>query len=164
MKRHSAIHDDVDDRESLNETGSRLYPDPGNRLARSELPLPTETLPLVKQALVHISDQAASMYSIFLERRTSYDARVSGMPVVAGLVSSRFGYRVNPVSGRRQLHGGLDLVSEPGSKYPGAGRRGRDLFRARMAVMATWWSWNILTVSRLDMRITTSCWCRWGAE
>lgn len=106
---------DADGGEFFNETGSRLLPGLVNRLIRSEAPLPTKALPLVKQALVHISDQAKSMYSIFLERRVSYDSRVSGMPVVSGHISSRFGYRVNPVSGRRQLHGGLDLVSKPGS-------------------------------------------------
>lgn len=106
---------EADDREFFNETGSSLLPGLVNRLVRSEVPLPTRALPLVKQALVHISDQAARMYSVFLERRVSYDSRVSGLPVVSGHVSSRFGYRVNPVSGRRQLHGGLDLVSEPGS-------------------------------------------------
>ncbi len=104
----------VDDRASFNETESRLFPNPVHRL--TEVALPGKILPLVKQALVHISDQAARMYSIFQERRVSFDSRVSGLPVVAGRVSSRFGFRVNPVSGRRQLHGGLDLVNKPGSQ------------------------------------------------
>lgn len=108
--------DHVDERESFNETGRSLFPSPVLRLAELQVLEPSEALPLVKQALVHISEQAARMYSVFLERRVSYDSRVSGLPVVAGRVSSRFGYRVNPVSGRRQLHGGLDLVSKPGSR------------------------------------------------
>ncbi|WP_088920726.1 M23 family metallopeptidase [Granulosicoccus antarcticus] len=108
--------DDQEERESSNEMRDRLFPGQASLLARAEEPVISEALPLVKQALVHISEQSARMLSVFRERRESFDIRVSGLPVVNGRVSSRYGYRVDPLSGRRQLHAGLDLASRPGSK------------------------------------------------
>lgn len=74
------------------------------------------SLPLVKQALVHMSEQAARLASVYRERRLVHDFRVSGLPVADAHISSRYGYRVNPVTGRRQLHHGLDLAGKPGSR------------------------------------------------
>lgn len=74
------------------------------------------TLPLVKRALVHISEQSARLESVYRKRRMAHDFRVSGLPVSNAHISSRYGYRVNPLSGRRQLHRGLDLVGKPGSR------------------------------------------------
>ncbi len=74
------------------------------------------SLPLVKQSLVHISGQAARLESVYRERRLAHDFRVSGLPVSEAHISSRYGYRVNPLTGRRQLHQGLDLAGKPGSR------------------------------------------------
>jgi murein DD-endopeptidase MepM/ murein hydrolase activator NlpD len=40
---------------------------------------------------------------------------VSGSPVQNGRISSRFGYRIDPETGRRQLHRGLDFGGQRGS-------------------------------------------------
>ena len=39
-----------------------------------------------------------------------------GWPVDAAWVSSRFGYRISPFSGRRELHSGLDIAGQEGSR------------------------------------------------
>lgn len=70
---------------------------------------------LVKTALVHMSSQAERMQSVFQYRRRLHDFTVSGRPAPAGQVSSRFGYRIDPTSGRRELHQGLDLGGPEGS-------------------------------------------------
>jgi len=84
--------------------------------ARAMLASREASMPLVKQSLVHISDQAARLESVYRERRLAHDFRVSGLPVGEAHISSRYGYRVNPLTGRRQLHQGLDLAGKPGSR------------------------------------------------
>lgn len=75
-----------------------------------------ESLRLAKQALVHMSLQSDRLASIYRHRRLEHDLRLSGMPVDEGIISSRYGYRVDPLTGRQQMHRGLDLVAQPGSR------------------------------------------------
>ena len=74
-----------------------------------------KSVALVNQALDHISEQAERMHSIFLQRRISHDFRNFGRPVEQAHISSRYGYRLDPASGRRQMHRGLDFSGERGS-------------------------------------------------
>lgn len=73
-------------------------------------------LPLAKRALVHMSEQAARLASIYHIRRLAHDFRISGLPVEQPVISSRYGYRLDPISGRRQMHRGLDFAGEQGSR------------------------------------------------
>jgi len=73
-------------------------------------------LPLVKRNLVHISEQAVRLESVYRQRRLAYDFRISGSPVVDAHITSRYGYRLNPLTGRRQLHQGQDMAGKPGSR------------------------------------------------
>ncbi len=95
------------DNEQFGSTRASLISTPGSL---------EESLPLVKRNLVHISEQAARVASVYRDRRLAHDFRVSGLPVVDAHVSSRYGYRVNPLTGRRQLHHGLDMGGKPGSR------------------------------------------------
>lgn len=49
------------------------------------------------------------------ERRLSEAEYLSGMPVRQGYMSSPFGRRVHPLSGRNTLHKGVDFAAKPGS-------------------------------------------------
>src|SRR3990167_780518 len=49
------------------------------------------------------------------ERRLSEAEYLSGMPVRQGYMSSPFGRRVHPLSGRNALHKGVDFAAKPGS-------------------------------------------------
>ncbi len=111
---------DEDSRQNESETSGfrrdSLRPLAGHRQSSSAISSLEASLPLVKRNLVHISEQAARLESVYRERRLAHDFRVSGLPVVEAHVSSRYGYRVNPFTGRRQLHQGLDLGGKPGSR------------------------------------------------
>ncbi len=58
--------------------------------------------------------RSAAMEAIFVERRREYDARVSGRPLAGGAISSGFGYRSDPLTGRRVAHRGLDFTGRIG--------------------------------------------------
>ncbi|MCW1935953.1 peptidoglycan DD-metalloendopeptidase family protein [Pseudomonas sp. MDMC_285] len=49
------------------------------------------------------------------ERRLSEAETLSGRPVLQGYVSSPFGRRVHPLTGRVSVHKGVDFASKPGS-------------------------------------------------
>jgi len=49
------------------------------------------------------------------DRRLSEAEYLSGMPVRQGYMSSPFGRRVHPLSGRTSLHKGVDFAAKPGS-------------------------------------------------
>src|SRR5690606_34677453 len=48
-------------------------------------------------------------------RRLSDDVRPEGRPITGGWMSSGFGYRTDPFTGKRAFHRGLDFVSPKGS-------------------------------------------------
>ena len=49
------------------------------------------------------------------ERRLSEAETLSGRPVLQGYVSSPFGRRVHPLTGRASVHKGMDFAAKPGS-------------------------------------------------
>ena len=59
-------------------------------------------------------ERSAVMERVFVERRREYDARVSGRPVDGARISSGFGERTDPLTGRRVAHRGLDYVGRVG--------------------------------------------------
>jgi murein DD-endopeptidase MepM/ murein hydrolase activator NlpD len=44
-----------------------------------------------------------------------------GLPLIGGWISSHFGYRSDPFTGRRALHSGIDFAGAPGSKVIAVG-------------------------------------------
>lgn len=73
-----------------------------------------QALALLKQATAHITEKSARMRRIFLERRTGRNLRLSGRPVMLGQLASGFGLRVDPLTGARELHRGIDYAGRPG--------------------------------------------------
>ena len=59
-----------------------------------------------------------------LDRRRERLAAMPSIAPVVGWVTSTFGWRRSPFTGRRQFHAGLDLAAEPGAAFvaTGAGR------------------------------------------
>jgi murein DD-endopeptidase MepM/ murein hydrolase activator NlpD len=61
------------------------------------------------------SRQLDVLEALLFNRRLTDEVRPEGRPVRGGWMSSGFGYRADPFTGKRAFHGGLDFVSPKGS-------------------------------------------------
>jgi murein DD-endopeptidase MepM/ murein hydrolase activator NlpD len=61
------------------------------------------------------SRQLDVLEALMFNRRLSDEVRLEGRPIRSGWVSSGFGYRTDPFTGKRSFHRGLDFVSPKGS-------------------------------------------------
>ena len=61
------------------------------------------------------SRQLDVLEALLGNRRLSEEVRLEGRPIRGGWMSSGFGYRTDPFTGKRSFHGGLDFVSPKGS-------------------------------------------------
>jgi len=52
---------------------------------------------------------------LLLSRTVEADARPSGRPVASGWISSRYGWRTDPITGKKNLHKGIDYAGRHGS-------------------------------------------------
>lgn len=71
---------------------------------------------LLKRRIAHMSGNSSKLTSIFNLRRMAFDQKISGKPLVEGYRTSGFGYRTDPITGKRDEHLGLDFsgpVGEP---------------------------------------------------
>ncbi|HEC17685.1 MAG TPA: M23 family metallopeptidase [Sedimenticola sp.] len=68
------------------------------------------------------------MEELIMNRRLQQDVHPTGRPVKKGWISSRFGYRKDPFTGKRAFHQGVDF----------AGRKGADVISVAAGVVA--WS------------------------
>lgn len=75
-----------------------------------------DNLDAVKNEIALREARLSSLESFLLERELSAETAPRGLPVREGWVSSGFGYRVDPVSGQREFHGGLDFAGRTGSQ------------------------------------------------
>lgn len=71
---------------------------------------------LAKRAVDHMTTQAGLMLSISQQRQQARDFTLSGSPVVRAQITSRFGYRIDPRTGKKRIHRGLDFGGRNGSK------------------------------------------------
>ncbi|MCB1745861.1 MAG: M23 family metallopeptidase [Gammaproteobacteria bacterium] len=64
---------------------------------------------------LELREARLSMLEAFLLNREQMDdTRPAGTPVADGWISSGYGYRTDPVNGRREFHSGIDFVGKPG--------------------------------------------------
>jgi len=74
-----------------------------------------DAVPLLIERFDPMLAQSARLARIFDERHRAWSQRVSGRPLADGTLSSGYGLRPDPISGRRVMHRGLDFVAPPGS-------------------------------------------------
>lgn len=60
--------------------------------------------------------ELTALESLLLRRKVQAEILPGGQPVLNGWVSSGFGTRTNPVTGKRELHRGLDFAGPSGSE------------------------------------------------
>jgi murein DD-endopeptidase MepM/ murein hydrolase activator NlpD len=61
-------------------------------------------------------NQLAMLESLLTNRKWLEQSLLSGRPVKSGYMSSRYGWRIDPISGKRSMHSGLDFAGKPGSE------------------------------------------------
>ena len=82
----------------------------------SELdPMDPDTLALLIERFDPMLSQTEPLARIFDVRHRAWSERLSGHPLPSGRLSSGFGRRLDPMSGRRVMHRGLDFVAPVGS-------------------------------------------------
>ena len=86
-----------------------------SRLEQLSVHHTVDELALSIAQLDHISEQTERMKSIFLDRSSAHDRRITEWPLQGGRVTSRFGHRTHPVTGLRQLHRGMDFSANVGT-------------------------------------------------
>ena len=59
--------------------------------------------------------QLHSIDGVLRDQLLSQSLAPSGWPVAGGWISSRYGYRADPITGRRTFHQGVDIAGRPGS-------------------------------------------------
>lgn len=85
----------------------------GEPLSRLD-PASPDALEVLFSRLDPMIHQVETLQSIYYDRRREYDLRLSGRPLAGGKISSGFGTRADPLSGRRVMHKGLDFVAPVG--------------------------------------------------
>ncbi len=73
---------------------------------------------LLAKLETHIGDreqQLAMLTTLIADRTLKQDLTMDGWPVAKGWIASRYGVRVDPFTGRRARHEGIDFVGRPGA-------------------------------------------------
>jgi murein DD-endopeptidase MepM/ murein hydrolase activator NlpD len=65
--------------------------------------------------------QLVALESLLASRQLRQRVMPGGLPLIGGWISSHFGYRTDPFSGRGAFHAGVDFAGEPGSKVIAVG-------------------------------------------
>jgi murein DD-endopeptidase MepM/ murein hydrolase activator NlpD len=90
-----------------------------------------ETLPWMERTVADLVERSASLEQVYDERQVILASTPSIWPV-RGYLSSRFGNRIDPFTGRKDFHPGIDISTPEGTKVVApadgvvvaAGRRG----------------------------------------
>lgn len=74
-----------------------------------------DSLRMLEVELSNYSDQLALMEALMTDRDLEKAQRPNGKPVIKGWISSGYGYRRDPFTGRRAFHSGIDVAAKEGS-------------------------------------------------
>lgn len=66
-------------------------------------------------------EQLDALNVLLMDRKLKESMHPEGDPVTEGWISSRFGYRTDPVSGAREFHGGIDFAGREGVNVSAVG-------------------------------------------
>ncbi len=91
-------------------------PDPGAAASAQEVPDFLASLSSLSSRLEDRAPKLTAVERTLMDRRLETEVRPGGRPIESGWLSSRFGWRTDPVTGRRARHQGLDFAGRKGSK------------------------------------------------
>ena len=91
---------------------------PGGTMAVPEL---TAALEVLEAQLVDRQRQLMALESLMSTRSLGDRIMPGGWPIIGGWISSHFGYRSDPFTGRGAFHSGVDFAAAPGTKVKSTG-------------------------------------------
>ena len=75
----------------------------------------TETLARIHSQIVDREQQLELIDSLFVNKKLAAESFIAGRPITWGWMSSDYGYRTDPFSGKRAWHGGVDFAGKEDS-------------------------------------------------
>jgi len=81
----------------------------------------TAALDAVEAQLIDRQRQLAALESLMSTRSLGERTTPGGWPIIGGWISSHFGYRSDPFTGRGAFHAGVDFAAPPGTKVISTG-------------------------------------------
>jgi murein DD-endopeptidase MepM/ murein hydrolase activator NlpD len=79
------------------------------------LPGIVESLDMIDRQLTDSEQQLEVIDALFVSRNTQQELFIAGRPITWGWMSSAYGYRTDPFSGKRAWHGGVDFAGKEDS-------------------------------------------------
>lgn len=74
------------------------------------------TMERLEQKITDRQQQLGLLETVLIERDRRQAALPTGRPLRGGWISSRYGYRIDPFSGQRVFHSGVDFAGKAGTK------------------------------------------------
>ena len=79
------------------------------------LPGLVESIEQIENLITDVEEQLEVIDSLFVSRNIQKELFIAGRPITWGWMSSAFGYRTDPFSGKRAWHGGVDFAGKEDS-------------------------------------------------
>lgn len=92
--------------------GGPLEVQPGES---NQMPALQASLEQIQAQIEHRAQQLELLNELFANRQFEDERFIAGRPITRGWLSSHFGYRTDPFTGRRAWHAGLDFAGKDGS-------------------------------------------------
>lgn len=90
-------------------------PESSELIGTMQAPTLQFSLDAMAQRLADQAQQLSLLESLLIENTVDIDLRPAGLPVRTGYASSPYGARIDPFTGRREFHRGMDFNGERGS-------------------------------------------------
>ena len=75
----------------------------------------SQTLDQIEQTLSDRQEKLTAMESMLIDRALQEQTWPKGRPAMGGWMSSLYGYRSDPMSGKKEFHQGVDFAGKPGT-------------------------------------------------
>ncbi len=75
-----------------------------------------EALQMLGRKIADRNEKFSAIESMLMDSNIQSQTLLEGSPVSGGWTSSLFGWRSDPMSGKKEFHRGIDLAGQPGSK------------------------------------------------
>jgi len=79
------------------------------------LPSLVDNIKRIEQQITNVEQQLEVIDSLFVNRNIQKELFIAGRPITWGWMSSAYGYRTDPFTGKRAWHGGVDFAGKEDS-------------------------------------------------